>query len=272
MKSVRTFTALDLVRLPRLDANTAQSLGSAVLAAAESVTLSEGPKEALAEVSIAVNALIEAASTHKLPAPIANDGPSSRDADSKLDSAWVGTYDWLTGWARLPEEPKAQVAAALRDRLFPDGLKFTRYSFTKEWAESNTRLSLINDSELEKSFETLGGSAFLETIRKTHKVYGDILGITKAQEEEAARATRIRDAMDRLVDALRGYVLQVSAMARKSDPASQTLVDKLLAPIANWQSPPVGKGSASAPVANEPPVTTEPGCLPAPTSGGFKSG
>lgn len=258
MKTVRSFTALDLIRLPRLDANTAQSLGSSVLAAAENVTLSEGAKEALQDVSIAVSAIIEASGAHKLPEAITADGPSKMQADSQLDSAWVGTYDWLSGWARLPEEPKAKIAAELRERLFPDGLKFTRYAFAKQWAESNTRLSLIGDAELDKTFDTLGGSSFLKTLRATHKAYGDVLGITKAQEEEAARALRIRDALDQVVNALRAYVLQVSAMARKSNPDSLALVDKLLAPITHWQSPHVGKGSAT-PATPEPQMPAEPG-------------
>lgn len=256
MTTVRKFTALDLVRLPRLDANAAQSLGRAMVAAAESVTLSEGAKETLADVANAVHELVEAVSTSKLPAAVVKDGPTNREADSNLDSAWVGTHDWLTGWARLPDEPKAKIAAELRERLFPDGLKFTRYAFPKQWAESNTRLSLIADAELDKTFDTLGGRPFLHALREAHKAYGEVLGITKAQDEEV-RATRIRDALDRLTDALRAYVLQVSAMERKSDPKSTKIVEQLLKPIANWQSPNATTQSAPKPDGEMPKPDSE---------------
>ncbi len=244
MTTLRKFTALDLVRLPRLDANETQSLGQAMLAAAESVTLSQGAEEARAEVAKALEVLIDAAGANRHPAPEIKDGPTRREADARLDAAWVGTYDWLSGWARLPDEPKAKIAAELRERLFPDGLKFTRFTFAKQWAESNTRLSLIDEAELERSFDALGGRPFLDTLRETHKAYGEVLGITKAQDEEV-RATRIRDAFDRLADALRAYVLQVSAMERKSDPNSSKVVERLLLPLAMWGSPAARAKSSS---------------------------
>jgi len=251
MTTVRTFTALDLVRLPRLDANEAQSLVRAMLAAAETVTLSDGAKEALGDVSKALAVLVEAAGANKHAAPATKEGPTSREADSKLDSAWVGTHDWLNGWARLPDEPKAAIAAELRRRLFPDGVKFTRFTFPRQWAESNTRLTLIDDAELERSFDALGGRAFLQALRETHKAYGEALGITKAQEEEV-RATRIRDALEHVADTLRAYVLQVSAMERKSDPSSSKTVEQLLRPLATWQSPAPRPQSAPKPEPEAP--------------------
>lgn len=257
MTKSRSFTALDLIRLPRLDAAAAQSLGTAVLAVAEgSSSLPEAVRETRDDVSIALKLLVEAA-TQRLPGPVVEEGPRAKDADTELDASWSGTYNWLSGWAKLPNEPKAAIAAELRERLFPEGLKFTQLKYPLQWAESNTRLSLIADAHLDASFDALGGSSFLKTLRETHKAYGDILGITKAQEEEAARATRIRDALDQLSDALRAYVLQVSAMARKSDPASQAKVDKLLAPIINWQSAPVSKAIPTPPDVPTPP--TDPG-------------
>ena len=232
----RSYTALHLVRLPRLDATGAQTLATSLLAAAEEhPTLPEAVRETRNEVAEALKELIDAA-VQRLPAPATDGGPSTREVDARLDAAWRGTYNWLTGWARLPDEPKAQIAAELRDRLFPDGLKFTFFSYPRQWAESNTRLSLIDEAELERSFDTLGGRAFLRALRDTHKAYGEVLGITKAQEEEA-RTTRIRDALDRLADALRAYVLQVSAMERKSDPNSSKVVEQLLRPLMTWESP-----------------------------------
>lgn len=262
MTTSRTFTAFDLVRLPRLDANTAQSLASAIIAAAEKIALSDGAKEALEAVAKALKGIIEASGAHKLKEAPKADGPSKLEADSALDSAWVGTYDWLSGWARLPEAPKAEIARELRDRLFPDGLKFTRYAFTKQWAESNTRMSLIDEAKLDKIFEELGGNVFLESLRATHRVYGDVLGLTKAKEDEAARAERIRDALDHLANSLRAYILQVVAMVRPSDPEGQAKVDKLLAPVATWQSSASAKASPAQPPVEAPPPPADTGDAP----------
>ena len=62
----------------------------------------------------------------------------------------------------------------------------------------------------------------------------------------------IRVARDAAVDVIRGYVLRVAALVRKSDPQSEALSQRLLAPIVNWRETPA-KGSAKAdPVAPAP--------------------
>lgn len=248
MKPVRSFTALDIIRLPRLDAIDAHSLGQAVVAAAEGQPLSDGAKETYGEVSVALRLLGDALK-NRLPRAEAT-GSATREADTKLDAAWSATYDFLDAWAKLPDEPKAATAAHIRERLFPDGLRFTKVQFTRQWTESDSRLSLLDEENLEKGFQALGGVAFVQAIRDKHKVYGEVLGLTKAREEPAEEQ-KIRDALDRLTEALRVYVLQVSAMERKSDPNSKKLVEKLLAPLATWQSRPAA--SNSAPTADEAP-------------------
>jgi len=253
MKPVRSFTALDIIRLPRLDAVDAHSLGQAIIAAAEGQPLSDGAKETFGEVSVALRHLGDVLKS-RLPRAEGT-GSATREADTKLDAAWSATYEFLDAWARLPDEPKAAIAARIRERLFPDGLRFTKVQFTRQWTESDRRLSLLDEENLDKGFQELGGLAFVQAIREKHKVYGDVLGLTKAREEPVEEQT-IREARDRLTDALRAYVLQVSAMERKSDPNSGKLVERLLEPLANWQSRPASP--QSAPKAEpEPPTPTD---------------
>lgn len=241
MKANRSYTALDLVRLPRFDAGGAQGLGEAVLAAACGVALSHGAKLALGEVEAGVRAVVEA-SVRRLAGPSAGGSPL-KEADARVDAAWSGTYDWLTGWTKLPDAAQAQIAAELRAALFPDGLRFVKFKFAKEWAESNTRLEAIDKEHLAARFDALGGGAFLHSLRASHRAYGEALGITKAPET-SEEAQRLRDALAQFADALRDYVLQVSAMVRKDDAASSALADKLLAPIMTWEAS--GKGSTGA--------------------------
>lgn len=241
MKTNRSYTALDLVHLPRFDAGGAQGLGEAVLAAARGVALSHGAKLALGEVEAGVRAVVEA-SVRRLAGPGAGGSPL-KEADARVDAAWSGTYDWLTGWTKLPGASQAPIAAELRAALFPDGLRFVQFKFAKEWAESNTRLEAIDKGHLAARFDALGGGAFLQSLRASHRAYGEALGITKAPETPE-EAQRLRDALAQFADALRDYVLQVSAMVRKDDAASIALADKLLAPIMTWEAS--GKSNTGA--------------------------
>lgn len=230
MKEIRDFSAFHSVRLPNLDANAAQSLGRAILAAAEGATLSEGAREALDDVAAALDALVDVARNRL--SPIDEGKPDTRQADIDLDAAWSSTHGLLTAWAKLPNEPKAKLASELRARLFPDGLKFTQLRFATQWSESDIRLALIEKERLDVIFEALGGAEFLKALRDTHRVYGDALGITKAQELPSPEPN-LRESIARLADALRVYVLQVTAMIRKGDPQSAELAETLLAPIEN---------------------------------------
>lgn len=248
MNPVRSSSAFDFIRLPKMDAVSAHTLGMSILAAAEGQALTEGAKEARDDVKVALLAL-GAVLKGKLPKEDRDPGPGSKQADAALDLAWSATYDFLTAWSKLRDEPKAAIASKVRERLFPDGLKFTKIQFSKQWTESHRRLDLIEEGSLASNFATLGGQAFLDTLKRTHKAYGEVLGITKAPEDPVEEQ-KIRDALDRLSHALRAYVLHVSAMVRRDDPAQKALVEKLLAPLAHWQSPPVGKGSAEPVVAD----------------------
>lgn len=248
MNPVRSSSAFDFIRLPKVDAIGAHTLGMSILAAAEGQTLSDGAKEARDDVKVALSAL-GAVLKDKLPKDALDPGPRTREADRALDRAWSATYDFLTAWSKLDDEPKAAIASKVRERLYPDGLRFTKVQYAKQWTESHRRLDLIEEGSLASHFATLGGQAFLDTLKKTHKAYGEVLGITKAPEDPIEEQ-KIGDALAQLSHALRAYVLHVSAMVRRDDPAQKAVVEKLLAPLAQWQSPPVGKGSAAPVVAD----------------------
>lgn len=255
MIPVRSFTAFDLIRLPRLDAANLHSLARGVLAAAEGQTLSESAKEALDDVVIAADALRDILKTKSDE----DTGPSAREADANLDAAWSAIFDFLTAWSKLRDEPKANIAAEIRERLYPDGLKFTKVQFTKQWTESDWRLSLIKDDGLITTFDALGGRVFVDSLERAHRVYGDVLGLSKAQPDPVEEE-RLRDRASQLANTLRSYILYVSAMVRKNDPASQALVDKLLAPVATWQSAAIGKASPPSPTTPEiPALPIDPG-------------
>lgn len=214
-----------------------------MIAAAEGMVLSEGAREALEDIAKALD-FARRASARKLPNP-SEEKVDTRAADRNLDAAWSSTYGFLNAWAKLPNEPKAATAARLRARLFPKGLKFTQIGFKEQWAESNLRLALIDAEGLDATFDALGGGPFLDALRLTHEAYGEALGITKAREV-AEDEPGLRAMTAEITGALRDYVLQVTAMVRKSDPNSREIAQKLLAPIDNWRKRSVRRAAATS--------------------------
>lgn len=266
MTPVRSSSAFDFIRLPKMDAISAHSLGMSILAAAEGQTLTEAAQEAHDDVKVALLAL-GMVLKGKLPKEHSEEGLGTRQADWALDRAWSATYDFLNGWAKLDDEPKAAIAAEMRERLYPDGLKFTKIKYSKQWTESHRRLDLIAEGRLAAHFTTLGGEAFLDTLKRAHEAYGEVLGITKAPEEPVEEQ-KIRDALDGLSHALRAYVLHVSAIVRRDDPAQKALVEKLLAPLAQWQSPAVAKATVAPVVTEEAAETPAEAPVEPPAEGG----
>lgn len=251
----RSFHAFDLVQLPRLDAAGAQALGSEVLTVARSKELPEPLAESLAELSAAHRALVSTAAA-RLPLPRV-DPAVSKAADSALDASWSALFDVLGAWAKLPNHPRAAVAASLQSQIFPEGLKFLMLAYKLEWAESNTRLKLIKSRELDAEIEALGAASILKTLRDAHRRYGEVLGITALRDEEEPTAL-LREMLDAFAGALRQYVVRVAASVRSKDPSSAELAAELLSPIVSWQTP-----VRSTPVEPEPqPVPPAP---PTPT-------
>ena len=191
--------------------------------------------EALGELKHALHALQKIAS-QRLRASM-NDPQKARLADVKIDACWRGMFDWLTGWAKMPDLPEAEIASSLLSQIYPDdSLKFTQVAWEVEWAESRNRLQLIKDEKLDEPIEgILGGKKILSALRAAHHAYGDALGITEAPTQEEKDS--LREALLELTASLRHYVVQVSATVRRKNAKTAELAAKLLAPITEWEKP-----------------------------------
>ena len=256
----RTFEPNKLVHLPPLDALAAQTVGSAVLTAAANKTLAAPVAEALAEVKVAVDAL-QAANLQRIPTA---DTFAARAADIDLDSAWSVLHDLLRVVSRVPDQPRAQMAKALLDDLFPDGLQFTRLRFQQEWAESENRLKMIDDRGFAPQIEQLDNTVALTHLRKAHAHYGEVLSINTARPPEPGIS--LRDALTAVTKALRQFVVRVTATIHAQDPTFVALARELLAPIETWEptappKPATGQPATPTPAtpAPAPVVTSAPG-------------
>lgn len=239
MKSARDCRATDLVQLPKLENDAARSLARSMIAAAAGATLSDGATEALEELHSALKAVEEAASSMATDAAV--DMPTVHMAGARVDAVWSATYSWLTGWVQLPGAKQATVAETLREHLFPPGRDRGRSRKTIEQrAEALAALAGIDAEELTATFSVLGGAAFLEKLRSSRAAYGEAFNVKRPVNPE--QRSRLQYLLFRLTDALRDYVLQVSAMARKSDPLSEALTVRLLGPITMLASTPAATG------------------------------
>jgi hypothetical protein len=256
----RRFAAVDLVRLPRLDAVAAQTLGTEVVSNARAILadkgaakkIPEGVVEALDDVALALSALNQAAAS-RLPLAAPADPQRTKLADIALDGVWGGLLDVINGWSKMPGLPEAEIAASLGAMLFPEGLKFTQLAYKLQWAESNTRILVIEEQKLEPQLKKLGAEKILEKLYEAHKEYGEAQGITAPAEVVVEETTTVREAFDELMEALRVFIVRATGMVSKKDPTKGDIAEQLLAPIMAWETP-GARGKGAEPPAAEPPA------------------
>ena len=186
------------------------------------------------------------------------DTPVVAASDRVEDNAFGALFDFLSAWARLPAEkhPASAEASTVLREVFAGGLAFLAVRPHDEWQEAEIRLRVIADKGHEKTIAQLGGQPFLDHLAVAHKGYGEALGITTVKA--AVETPAIRVARDAAVVVVREYVLRVAALVRKSDPQSEALSQRLLAPIVNWRDVPAKAGAAADPAAPADPSLSPP--------------
>jgi hypothetical protein len=227
----------ELVTIFRLQANPRAPLGKA----AERLDHSLGALRSARQVHIDAQTL---------------DVGAAFTADVRLDAGWAALNMLLQAWAKLPAQgPGAEGvgrAQHLIEIIFPEGLAFTQAPYKVQWAESQMRLDRLGERENADHVRAVGGEAFVAEIREAYAAYGEALQITAKRAE--AKAVKVREPFDRVVAALRRYVLAVTAYADENDhdPAVSALAETLLAPVAAWQGPGVRKGRGRGEPVQEP--------------------
>lgn len=245
----RSYSAGSLVALPRLNALSTARLLHDLLAAAGGKL--PGQLAADREELVAASEALEGA----LGRQISRVGHAPRAvaaADRVEDNAFGALVDWLRAIARLPAErhPEARDAQAILDGVFPEGLSFLAWKPESEWQAAEIVRGLLAEKGHEDTIRKLGGASFLDEIAFAHAAYGKVLAprpsVDKAEVQRTSRAAH---------DAIRTYVLRVSAHVKKGDPATRDLADRLLAPLHEHKGSPQrakAKGLKPAPTAPAP--------------------
>ena len=171
-----------------------------------------------------------------------------RAADSAVDNAWGALEGRLASYARLPasEYPKAARAAEIHQILFAGGLEFLTLVYRSQWAEGERRLHLITTKELAADIDVLAGPEFLAEVKRTQKLYGEALGVTKA--EDLPPEIKLTEPLRAVGAAVVDYAVQLLAFAG-ADASAEPAVRRALKPIddtraASRRAPP---GAAPAP-------------------------
>lgn len=236
--SPRTFAPMNLVTLPRYSAAGAIALGTAV----QSVITEVGDALPASCQPAAKKCNDRLADLRKSFGARVGGGTASEELvalDVELDASWAAFSGLVGAFLRAPFDGDAasarDAARRLQSAIFTDGLRFIQLPYKLEWAESQVRLDLLDEPGLATDVEAIGGAPFIALVRVKHKAYGDAQGLSK--EAPAALDTAdVRSRLDQFSSALRAYVVKVSATVEDDDDASRALADRLLAPIASWQS------------------------------------
>lgn len=252
-----SYSAADVIQLPRLQASGAMALGEQLLSAARphKKMLSKSIAKARDALETQHTLLTDAIRDQVVPEP--EGGVDTVQLDRNLDSCWSGLNDFFTSFTKLPGVPQAVEAASLQAAVLPGGLKFILLPYELEWAESETRIQRMEKNKLNARIEALGGGIFLQSIASAHSAYGKALGMT-TPTTPGTTPPSIREPLDGFAAALRTYIVKVMGYVEADEPETQVLVDKLLAPLAAWDIGPAPKAAAVAtpPVAPvEPPAT-----------------
>lgn len=235
----RSFSPLDLVTVPRTSAASAMALGTALLTVARhEVALPPVFVKPLKRLEAECDTLRASRQWQSDTQEI--DAPAAGKADQELDAAWSGLHGLLTNWTKLTTTPEGLEqgarARAVLERVFPQGLRFLNFSYRDQWAESQKKLDRLAEPAVAEHVQALGGGAFLRAVEVAYATYGEVLHLTK-RKAEAEASVNVREPIERVLNAVRRYVLHVAAYLddHDEDADAQKLGYALLEPLTTWK-------------------------------------
>jgi hypothetical protein len=229
----RDMTADVMVRLPRTNAASAAVMAEQLLTVADAEKggglplLIERPRARMASALVGL--------TDEIKPQEAVDTLLCKAADTAVDGAWRSLFDWTGSFAGIPDGsfPEQDKIRSLKATVFKEGLSFIILPFREEWVQSEARLNAMAEGGFEPVIEKLGGAPFLKNLKSAHARYGEVLGIKTAVKVE--ENPLIRKKMEKLLSAIKSYVLKVAAYADPEDAGSEILSTALLSPLSKWK-------------------------------------
>lgn len=207
---------LDIVaytRPPRLDSATAITLVRQL----DSASLSRPPVgvKRAQERMVDSGTTLEAAFRQRDVAARAAD---PRPVDQAADNSWSCLFRRLEALAELPHDlyEEARQAAEMQEELFSTGLAFLQLDYVSQWAESHKRLARIKENKRKPLLDKLCGPMFLAEVERTHKAYGEMLGIG-TPKPTLAPVPSLSEPLRSVNQAIGAYALQLVALHQSPD-------------------------------------------------------
>jgi len=226
-------TGLEWIILPKLNASAMSAVIGRIITVAAEQKLPADLKERVGLLTDSKASLTTALAgrTHK----VEDDNPKAIEADNEEDRAVAALVTFLQAHSKRtgPKAAKtAKTASKILAAVFGSGTSFLNLRHEEEWGEVEARIEQMDTNGYSKQIEQLGGGAFLDDLRATHKAYGEVLGITSVRDEKAA-APKIGLARDNAAEQLRRFVAAVVGYGSRSDQheANGEVARKLLLPI-----------------------------------------
>lgn len=221
-----TIDPTDYTRIPPAEAAAVVATSRKLLALAPSGRLSQ----ALASIRRKLRTATDELASALEDVAVADASPriDRREADARVDAAWRAVHLRLRAWIELPAGTAGrEEAERFLALIFPTGLAFLAEAYEVEWAESETRIALINREQA--AFEALVGAPFSANLTAAHDAYGKALQVTVAGAP--VKTADLAGPLDAARKVLRKYALVVLAELDIDDAAEASEADRLLNPI-----------------------------------------
>lgn len=234
--SDRNYDYSHLVVLPRVDILGAVALAESLDTAAADVE-TNGPMPGALPSSISEGRADMQAQKDEAKKAIAALGVKPnltlRDIDIYTDLIYRAQRQIAGGWALLAEYlPQGKEAQRFLDQMYADGLKATQLRGVEQWTTLESRIGAAKASGVDQVPGTLGAQAVWNLFLSAQESYGKVVGTTEVSQE----SPQVAKAREDLQDAMRYYVLQVSASVKKADAGTQARAEALLKPLMEWKS------------------------------------
>lgn len=172
--------------------------------------------------------LEEARKAQSLP----NEDPlTKKQADQRIDASWRAIEAFLRSFMLLREDgssPGKKEAELCYQILIGGSLAFLNIPFELEWEESKKRLSSLDEKNLGKVIEELGGKRHLAQLREAFEQYGVALRLTVPKPEELPALLPL---LVNAQAAVRYYVDQSRALFDPDAPKTLEDINHLLQPL-----------------------------------------
>lgn len=157
----------------------------------------------------------------------------SRGLDTEADRCW-GAFR-LRGQAmamlRPDVYPKAQRAAEIDARLFPQGTEFLKSEYTSQSTSMATILQIIDEGGLEHDINDILGPEFLAAVREVQPRYAAM--VKERLRRDKAAGQNLFETIRAIQAAIVNYAGKVIGSIEHDDPATEETARVALLPIIN---------------------------------------